>query len=95
MVTSPSSTRLIPINCTSDDFDISGFICKPDILKSSRSHMITFVNDRIVKNQDLNRAINDGYYLITFDAYGLIIEATGTIHKDTVIDRTEIWRTSA
>ena len=41
------------------------------------------------------KAINDGYYLITFDSYGLIIEATGVIHKDTVINRTEIWRTSA
>ena len=57
------STRLIKFNVSSDDFDIDGFICKPDILKSSRSHMITFVNNRVVKNIDINRAINDGYYL--------------------------------
>ena len=56
------STRLIPFKVTSDDFDINGFICKPEILKSSRSHMITFVNNRCVKNIDINRAINDGYY---------------------------------
>lgn len=57
------STRLLPLNVSSDDFDINGFICKPDILKASRTHMITFVNNRIVKNLDINRAINDGYYL--------------------------------
>lgn len=57
------STRLIKINASSDDFDIDGFICKPDILKASKSHMITFVNNRMVKNIDLNRAINDGYFL--------------------------------
>ena len=57
------STRLIKFNVSSDDFDIDGFICKPDILKASRSHMITFVNNRVVKNIDINRAINDGYYL--------------------------------
>ena len=57
------STRLIKINVSSDDFDIDGFICKPEILKASKSHMITFVNNRIVKNIDINRAINDGYYL--------------------------------
>lgn len=57
------STRLLKFNVTSDDFDIDGFICKPEILKSSRSHMITFVNNRCVKNIDINRAINDGYYL--------------------------------
>lgn len=56
------STRLLPFNITSDDFDIKGFICKPEILKSSRTHMITFVNNRCVKNIDINRAINDGYY---------------------------------
>ena len=57
------STRLIKIHVSNDDFDIDGFICKPEILKASRSHMITFVNNRIVKNLDVNRAINDGYYL--------------------------------
>ena len=57
------SSRLIEIKVTSDDFDVSGFICKPDILKASRSHMITFVNNRMVKNNDLNRAINEGYFL--------------------------------
>lgn len=56
------STRLLSFKVTSDDFDIDGFICKPDILKSSRSHMITFVNNRCVKNIDINRAINEGYY---------------------------------
>ena len=57
------STRLLPLKITSDDFDIDGFICKPEILKSSRTHMITFVNNRCVKNLDINRAINDGYFL--------------------------------
>ena len=56
------STRLIKIHASNDDFDIDGFICKPEILKASRSHMITFVNNRIVKNLDVNRAINDAYY---------------------------------
>ena len=57
------SSRLLPFNVSSGDFDINGFICKPDILKATRSHMITFVNNRMVKNNDLNRAINDGYFL--------------------------------
>ena len=57
------SSRLIKFDVSSDDFDITGFICKPDILKSSKSHMITFVNNRVVRNIDINRAINDGYFL--------------------------------
>lgn len=56
------SSKLIEINASNDDYDISGFICKPEILKSNRNYMITFVNGRVVKNIDINRAINDAYY---------------------------------
>jgi DNA mismatch repair protein MutL len=47
---------------STDDYEMEGYICKPEILKSNRNHMITIVNGRIVKNFDLNRAINDAYY---------------------------------
>ena len=56
------SSKLIEINASNDDYDISGYICKPEILKSNRNYMITFVNGRIVRNVELNRAINDAYY---------------------------------
>lgn len=56
------SSNMIGINYSSDDFDINGFICKPSVLKSNRNHMTTIVNGRIVKNIDINRAINDGYF---------------------------------
>jgi DNA mismatch repair protein MutL len=56
------SSNMIEINASSDDFDIHGYICRPTILKSSKSHMTTLVNNRIVNNIDLNRAINDGYF---------------------------------
>ena len=56
------SSNMIGINYSSDDFDINGFICKPSVLKSNRNHMTTIVNGRIVKNIDINRSINDGYF---------------------------------
>ncbi len=56
------SSKMIEIRNSNDDFDIYGFVCKPEILKSNRNHMITFVNDRVVRNNDINRAINDAYY---------------------------------
>lgn len=56
------SSKLIEINASNDDYDISGYICKPEILKSNRNYMITIVNGRVVKNIDINRAINDAYY---------------------------------
>ena len=56
------SSKMIEIKSSNDDFDLYGYICKPEILKSNRNHMIVMVNDRIVKNYDINKAINDAYY---------------------------------
>ena len=56
------SSNMIGISASNDDFDINGFICKPSILKSNRNHMTTIVNGRIVKNIEVNKAVNDGYY---------------------------------
>ena len=56
------SSKMIEINASSDDFDIYGYVCKPEILKSNRNHMITMVNDRVIRNNEINRAINDAYY---------------------------------
>ena len=56
------SSNMISIKASNDDYDINGYICKPNILKSNKNHITTLVNGRIVKNIELNKAINDGYY---------------------------------
>ena len=56
------SSKMLKIESSNDDFDLYGYICKPEILKSNRNHMISMVNDRVIKNNDINRAINDAYY---------------------------------
>ena len=56
------SSKMIEVKGSTDDYDMEGYICKPEVLKSNRNHMITIVNGRVVKNLDLNRAINDAYY---------------------------------
>ncbi len=56
------SSKMLEIKALNDDFEISGYICKPEILKASRNHLNTFINGRLVRNNDINRAINDAYY---------------------------------
>lgn len=56
------SSKMLEIKGLNDDFEIKGFVCKPEILKSNRNHLTTFINGRVVKNSDINRAINDAYY---------------------------------
>ncbi len=56
------SSNMIEIKAMNDDYDVFGYICKPSILKSNRNHMTTIVNGRCVKNIEVNKAINDGYF---------------------------------
>ena len=56
------SSKMLEIKALNDDFEIKGYVCKPEILKSNRNHLTTFINGRVVKNSDINRAINDAYY---------------------------------
>ena len=56
------SKNMVKINASNDDYDISGYICKPCVLKSNRNFMITIVNGRVVKNAEVNKTINDAYY---------------------------------
>ena len=56
------SSKMMSINALSDDFEVKGFVSKPEILKSTRNHLITIINGRVVKNYDINKAINDAYY---------------------------------
>ena len=53
------SSNMLELKCSSDDFSVTGYVSKPSIL--NRNHFNTFVNGRIVKNIEINRAINDAY----------------------------------
>lgn len=56
------SSNMIEIKASNYDYDLYGYICKPSVLKSNRNHMTTIVNGRCVRNSDVNKAINDGYF---------------------------------
>ena len=56
------SSNMLEIKNSNNDFTIYGYACKPHILKSTKNHMITFINNRVIKNYDINEAINDSYY---------------------------------
>lgn len=53
--------RMIKIDNFNDDYKISGYISLPEVTRSSKNHMSTIVNGRVVKNSFLFKTINDGY----------------------------------
>lgn len=54
--------KMIEVKADNDDYQIEGYISLPEIHRSSRNHMVTLVNNRVVRNMDLNRVINDSYH---------------------------------
>lgn len=68
------SSNMLYIDAFTDDFHIKGYVCKPSVLKTNRNDMITFVNDRLVKNGEINKAINEAYYLYKpVDRYPVVV----------------------
>ncbi len=55
------SSNMLEINASNDDFLIEGYVSKPSVLKKNRNHLNIFVNNRVIKNIEINRAINDAY----------------------------------
>lgn len=56
------SSKMLEVKNSNDDFDLYGYVAKPEILKANRNHMIVIVNGRVIRNLEILKAINDAYY---------------------------------
>lgn len=65
--------KMLDIESSNTDYEIKGFISLPEVYRSNRNSIITFVNGRIVKNTELNRTINDAYHSYKPDNYYPIV----------------------
>ena len=54
--------KMMDVQTEDEDYEITGYISLPEVHRSSRNTMITLVNGRVVRNQELNRTINDAYH---------------------------------
>ena len=56
------SKKMLKLDTESDNYKVSSYISLPEVNKSNRNHIITIVNGRVVKNNELNKVINDSYH---------------------------------
>lgn len=54
--------KMLKIKGENDDYEIDGYISLPEVTKSNRNSIITIVDGRVVRNQELNRCINEAYH---------------------------------
>lgn len=53
--------KMLYIEGTNNDYKVYGYISLPEIMRSNRNNMVTLVNGRVVRNNDINKTINDSY----------------------------------
>lgn len=53
--------KMLKIDASNGDYNISGYVSLPEVNRSSRNHMTTIVNGRVVRNASLNKVVNDAY----------------------------------
>lgn len=56
--------KMIPITGNHLDFQINGFIGKPEITRGSRSYITLLINGRFVRSYALQKAIIEGYHTL-------------------------------
>lgn len=54
--------KMFHVEASNDDYKVEGYISYPEVNRSTRNHIITIVNGRVVRNMDINRIINDSYH---------------------------------
>lgn len=56
-----TAKKMLEMNVSNDDYEVSGYISLPEVNRSTRNHMTILVNGRVIKNQMLNKVINEAY----------------------------------
>ena len=66
--------KMIEIKNNDDEYEIYGYISMPEVTKSTRNSIVTIVNGRVVKNQEINKIINESYHTYKpDDRYPIVI----------------------
>ena len=53
--------KMLPIEVSNGDYEVTGYISLPEVNRSNRNHMTVLVNGRVIRNQYLNKIINEAY----------------------------------
>ncbi len=55
--------KMIEVNSSNDDYELTGYISYPDCAKTSKSNINILVNGRVIKNNDINKIVLDAYHM--------------------------------
>ncbi len=68
------ANSLLDVKFSAGDFEISGYVSKPNFLTSYRSRQTFIVNGRVIANKTIYKAIDEGYKsLVSKTGYPLVV----------------------
>lgn len=56
--------QMIPIKLENIDFEVIGYIARPEVTRASRNYISIIINGRFIKNYPLAKAIQEGYHTL-------------------------------
>lgn len=66
--------QMIPLKLESIDFEVTGYIARPEVTRASRNYISTIINGRFIKNYALAKAIGEGYHtLLPIGRYPIVM----------------------
>lgn len=68
------SKKMIEINASNEDYQISGYVSYPEVARSSKNNMTILVNNRVIKNNDVIKSVLEAYHTyIPVDKYPIMV----------------------
>ena len=66
--------KMLPVHHESLDYEITGYIARPEVTRASRNFISTIINGRYIKNYPLAKAVIDGYHtMLTIGKFPLVV----------------------
>ncbi|KEF39962.1 DNA mismatch repair protein MutL [Schinkia azotoformans MEV2011] len=66
--------QMLPLKLESIDFEVKGYIARPEVTRASRNYISTIINGRFIKNYALAKAIQEGYHtLLPIGRYPIVL----------------------
>lgn len=66
--------KMVEVEASNDDYAVTGYISYPEVYKSNRNAITTLVNNRVIRNNELNKMIVESYHTyIPKDKFPIIV----------------------
>ncbi len=68
------SKKMLELDSSNEDYQLSGYISYPEIARSSKSNMTVLVNNRVIRNNEIIKTVLEAYHTyIPVDKYPIMV----------------------